>query len=75
LIKYSNDRNQETKSELSQDTDNLLRKLINFVKNDAKNRAIQSKIMNEQKYFFKDIRELLNALQNDSYFTKIHNSI
>jgi hypothetical protein len=75
LIKYSNDRNQETKSELSQDTDNLLRRLINLVKNDTKNRAIQSKIMNEQKYFFNDIRELLNALQNDSYFTKIHNSI
>ena len=75
LIKYSNDRNQETKSELSQDTDNLLRRLINIVKNDTKNRAIQWKIMNEQKYFFCDIRELLKTLQNGHYFSKIHNSI
>lgn len=75
LIKYSNDRNQETKSELSQDTDNLLKKFINLVKNDTKNRAIQWKILNEQKYFFCDIRELLKTLQNGYFFTKIHNSI
>ena len=75
LIKYSNDRNQETKSELSQDTNNLLKKFINLVKNDTKNRAIQWKIMNEQKYFFCDIRELLKTLQNGYFFTKIHNSI
>lgn len=75
LIKYSNDRNQEAESELSQDTDNLLKKFISFMKNNEKNRAIHWKIMNEQKYFFNDIRELLNALQTDSYFTKIHNSV
>jgi hypothetical protein len=40
LIKYSNDRNQEAESELSQDTDNLLKKFISFVKNNEKNRAI-----------------------------------
>jgi len=75
LIKYSNDRNQESKSELSQDTNNLLKKFINFLKNDTKNRAIQWKILNEQKYFFCDIRELLKTLQNGYFFTKIHNSI
>jgi len=78
LIKYSNDRNQEAKSEIEQDTDNLLRRFISFVKNDANNQkknAINSKIMNEQKYFFCDIRELLKTIQNGYYFTKIHNSI
>ena len=75
LIKYSNDRNQEAESELSQDTDNLLKKFISFVKNNEKNRAIHWKIMNEQKYFFCDIRELLKTLQNGYYFTKIHNSV
>lgn len=75
LIKYSNDRNKETESELSQDTNNLLEKLINIVKNNAKNKAIRWKIANEQKYFFNDIRELLNSFHNDPYFTKIHNSI
>ena len=78
LIKYSNDRNQETKSELSQDTNNLLRRFVSFVKNDANNQrrnAINSKIIDEQKYFFCDIRELLKTLQNGYYFTKIHNSI
>jgi hypothetical protein len=75
LIKYSNDRNKETESELSQDTNNLLEKFINIVKNNAKNKAIHWKIANEQKYFFNDIRELLNSFHNDPYFTKIHNSI
>ena len=78
LIKYSNDRNQEAKSELKQDTDNLLKRFISFVKNDADNQkksAINSKIMNEQKYFFCDIRELLKTIQNGYYFSKIHNSI
>jgi hypothetical protein len=78
LIKYSNDRNQKTKSELNQHTDNLFRKFISFVKNDPDNQkknAINSKIINEQKYFFCDIRELLKTLQNGHYFSKIHNSI
>ena len=78
LIKYSNDRNQEAKSQLEQHTDNLLRRFISFVKNDAdhqKKNAINSKIMNEQKYFFCDIRELLKTLQNGHYFSKVHNSI
>ena len=75
LIKYSNDRNKETESELSQGTNNLLEKFINIVKNNAKNKAIRWKIANEQKYFFNDIRELLNSFHNDPYFTKIHNSI
>jgi methionyl-tRNA synthetase len=78
LIKYSNDRNQETKSQLDQNTNNLLKRFISFVKNDTNNQkrnAIRSKIKNEQKYFFCDIRELLKTLQNGYYFTKVHNSI
>ena len=78
LIKYSNDRNQETKSELDQNTNNLLKRFISFVKNDTNNQkrnAIRSKIKNEQKYFFCDIRELLKTFQNGYYFTKVHNSI
>lgn len=78
LIKYSNDRNQESKSQISQDNDNLLKRFISFMKNDINNQkknAINSKIVDEQKYFFCDIRELLKTLQNGYYFTKIHNSI
>lgn len=75
LIKYSNDRNRENESELSQDTNNLLMRFLNFIRNYTKNKAIQWKIANEQKYFFNDIREFLNAFQTDTYFTKVHNSI
>ena len=78
LIKYSNDRNKETESELFQATDNLLKKFVDFVKNwvnNDKKKAIHWKIKNEQKYFFCDIRELLKTFQTGPYFTKIHNSI
>lgn len=71
LIKYSQDRNNQTKSEIEQNTGNLLKKFLNFVKN----KAINLKIKNEQAYFFDDFCYFINFLEWDSYFTKIHNSI
>ena len=71
LIKYSQDRNEQTKSEIDKDTHNLLKKFWNFVKS----KAINLKIKNEQAYFFDDFCYFLNFLEWDSYFTKIHNSI
>ncbi len=47
LIKYSQDRNNQTKSEIDQNTRNLLKKFWNFIKD----KAINLKIKNEQAYF------------------------
>lgn len=71
LIKYSQDRNEQAKSEIGKDSNNLLKKFFNFVKN----KAINLKIKNEQAYFFDDFCYFINFLEWDSYFTKIHNSI
>ena len=71
LIKYSNDRNKETKSQIQEDTTSLLKKFKNYVKN----KAIDLKNVNEQECFFRDICMFLNFFEWDSYFTKVHNSI
>ena len=71
LIKYSQDRNNQTKSEIDQNTRNLLKKFWNFIKN----KAINLKKKNEQESFFNDFCYFINFLEWDSYFTKIHNSI
>ena len=71
LIRYSSDRNKETKSQIHKDTNNLLKKFKNYVKN----KAIDLKSMNEQEWFFRDICMFLNFFEWDSYFTKVHNGI
>ena len=59
LIKYSNDRNKETKSQIQEDTTSLLKKFKNYVKN----KAIDLKNVNEQECFFRDICMFLNFFE------------
>ena len=59
LIKYSQDRNEQAKSEIGKDSNNLLKKFFNFVKN----KAINLKIKNEQAYFFDDFCYFINFLE------------
>ena len=59
LIKYSNDKNNKTKSEIEQDTKNFLIKFKNFIKN----KAITHKIENEQSAFFNDFCYFINFLE------------
>ncbi len=71
LIKYSNDKNNEIKNEVEEDTNNLIKNLLNYIKW----KAINSKIKIQQDTFFYDICKFINFFDWDSYLTKVHNSV
>ena len=71
LVSYSTIRNNKKLSSLEQDTNNLIKKLINSVKY----KITSTKSKYEKKAFFDDICRFINFFDWDSYFTKIHNSI
>ena len=71
LISYSTRKNNAIKSDIEEDTNNLLKKFLNYIKW----KALPRKIKDEQHAFFYDICKFINFFDGDSYFTKIHNSI
>lgn len=71
LISYQTLKNNDIKSKLDEDTNNLIKKFLNYVKW----KALPRKIKDEQAAFFQDICRFINFFDWDSYFTKIHNSL
>ena len=71
LISYSISKNNSEKSEIEEDTNNLLKKFLNYIKW----KTLPKKISVEQSAFFIDICRFINAFEKDSYFTKVHNSV
>jgi len=71
LISYQTLKNNDIKSKLDEDTNNLIKKFLNYVKW----KALPRKIKDEQSAFFQDICRFINFFDWDSYFTKIHNSV
>ena len=71
IISYSTNKNNEAKSQVEADTNNLLKKFVNYIKW----KTLPRKIREEQDCFFFDICRFINFIDWDSYFTKIHNSL
>ena len=71
LISYSTLRNNSEKNKLEEDTNNLLKKFVNYIKW----KILSMKSYSEQSLFFYDISEFLNFFDGDTYFTKMHNSV
>lgn len=69
LISYSTRKNNSLKNDLEEDTNNLLKKFLNYLKL----KALPRKIKDEQHAFFYDICWFINFFDGDTYFTKIHN--
>ncbi|MBR6907282.1 hypothetical protein IKN40_01955 [bacterium] len=69
LISYSTRKNNSLKNDLEEDTNNLLKKFLNYLKL----KALPRKIKDEQHAFFYDICRFINFFDGDTYFTKIHN--
>ena len=71
LISYSTHKNLNEKSKLEEDTNNLLRKFVNYIKW----KALSRKAKDEQRAFFDDLCRFINFFDWDSYFSRVHNSI
>ena len=71
LIKYSTAKNEAEKSEIETHTNNLIKKLLNYLRQ----KPLQNKIAYEQKAFFQDICVFVNFFVNDSYLSAVHNNI
>ena len=77
LIKYSTEKNNAAKSEIENQTDNLLRKLSKFLRQKPLDKKVQlaEKMQNEQKAFFDDICSFINHFVTNKNLSDVHNSI
>lgn len=71
LIQYSTDKDNAEKTKLEQDTNNLIKRLLNR----WKYKELTEKMDNVQKYFFEDICNFVNFFVDDSYLSAVHNNI
>ena len=71
LISYSTNKNLNEKSKLEEETNNLLRKFLNYMKW----KIIDRKSNDEQRTIFNDICWFINFFDWDSYFSRVHNSL
>ena len=77
LIKYSTNKNNTAKSEIENQTDNLLRKLSKFLRQKPLDEKVQldEKMKYEQKAFFEDICSFVNQFVINKDLSDVHNSI
>jgi len=77
LIKYSTNKNNTAKSEIENQTDNLLRKLSKFLRQKPLDEKVQldEKMKYEQKAFFEDICTFVNQFVINKDLSDVHNSI
>jgi len=71
LIKYSTAKNKAEKSEIETQTNNLIKKLLNYLRK----KPLENKMRYEQKAFFQDICSFINFFVDDTYLSEVHNSI
>jgi len=70
LIRYSTNKNNAKKTELEQHTNNLIKKFVKYLEN----KALNEKILWEQKAFFEDVCAFVNFFVEDTYLSTVYNS-
>lgn len=71
LIKYSTAKNESEKTEIESQTNNLIKKLLNYLRK----KPLENKMRYEQKAFFQDICSFINFFVDDTYLSEVHNSV